>query len=211
MSVWEDLEKLTEEGAKAYDLIEAGKFNSAQRILSRVKRSWYVSDAMRIAVPLEGLMLYRRRKKNRALELLQENIAYLWADTFALELMRACLGKVPSAHTRLYRMKIKGGEPVLGMFTYFGPEYITTVEVFADDEFEAFSFLDALLRFTTPDARRLLEFTEIDFPADFEPDLKGIYYTHPFRPDSASDDLPSDADSVDSSALTEQLPKLLKF
>lgn len=187
MNLQDDLQKLAEDGQKAYALIEAGRLGAAQGILSRLKRSWYISDALRIAVPLEGLILFRKRKKRRALELLQAHVGYLWGDEFALELMRACQEEAPSERTKLYRMRIKGGVPVLGAFTHFGPEYITSVEVYADDEFDAMKFLDTLLTFSDPDSRRLIEFSEL--PSDNEDafDWKGIYYTNPFAVDRMSE------------------------
>jgi hypothetical protein len=184
MGLHEDLDTLHREGQKAYELIEAGRLGAAQGVLSRIKRSWYVSDALRIAVPLEGLIFFLKDKKRHALELLQENISYIWGDSFALELMRACLGEAPTAKTRLHRLRVRGGMPVLGMFTQFGPEYVTAVDVYADDEFEAFRFLDRLLPFQDPAGRILLEFSEIEAIDYHELDFKGIYSAAPFSVDS---------------------------
>lgn len=183
MGLHEDLDTLHRDGQKAYELIEAGRLGAAQGVLSRIKRSWYVSDALRIAVPLEGLILFVKGKKRRAVELLQENISYIWGDSLALELMRACLSEPPSSQTKLYRLRVRGGMPVLGMFTHFGPEYVTSVEVYADDEFEAFRFLDRLLVFQDPVSRKLLEFSEIEAVDYVELDFKGIYSTAPFAVD----------------------------
>ncbi len=183
MGLHEDLDTLHRDGQKAYELIEAGRLGAAQGVLSRIKRSWYVSDALRIAVPLEGVLFFLKDKKHRALELLQENVAYIWGDSLALELMRACVGEAPTTKTRLYRLRLRGGMPVLGMFTHFGPEYVTSVEVYADDEFEAFRFLDRLLSFQDPTSRRLLEFSEIEAVDYTELDFKGIYSTAPFAVD----------------------------
>lgn len=190
MRLEEELQGLETEGRKAFDLIEAGKFNAAQRIINRLNRSIFISDALRIAIPLDAFILFRRGKKKRVLELLQNNIAYIWNDSFALELTRAAIGRMPTSRTRLYRMRVRGGEAVLGLFTHFGPEYTTTVEVYVDDEFEAFEFLDLYVQYCCPDSRELVEFTEIDFPEGYEPDLKGLYYAHPFSREHKGDDTP---------------------
>ena len=184
MGLQEDLDRLHSDGQKAYELIRTGRLGAAQGVLSRIKRSWYVSDALRIAVPLEGLIFVLKGKKRRVLELLQENISYIWGDSLALELMRACLGEAPTAKTRLYQLRVRGGMPVLGICTHFGPEYVTAVAVYADDEFEAFRFLDRLLPFQDPAGRVVLEFSEIEAVDYHELDFKGIYSTAPFTVDS---------------------------
>ena len=172
-----EIREFEEIGRIAYQLIIQGEFRNANRRLRKLKNSSYASQAERIRIPLEALMLQYKGQRTEARELIKLSISYLWSSADAFALFRSD-NPLVTPNSKLLKIEILGGDLAVGMFACFNHSSIATVEVIAEDEAEGIKFIDELLCFCSPQERTIVSCTQLsdEIPQD---EHKGVTWLLP--------------------------------
>lgn len=178
-SIEKEIKNLEKIGQIAYDLIAQGEFRRANQQLKKLKKTFCVSEAEQIRIPLEAFALQLKGQRAEARELIKWGIGYLWNSADAFAVFRNDNPKVTPA-SKVLQIEILGGNLAVGAFTQFTSTHVTTVEVIAEDETEALKFIDELLNFTAPKERRVLSCTTIEAETPLD-EHKGVSWLLPVR------------------------------
>ena len=163
---------------KAFEEAVKGNFSKAERIISKVRKSWCVTESVRSSVLIESYTLLQKKKKKRAKQIILNNNFAAWGSPDLLHILRLCNPAIDQ-ETKLFQLTLKGGYATFGAFSQFSNEHACELEVVANSETEALNYAKELCRFAEPERVSLLSLVEFGCPEDES--NRGILKTNPFK------------------------------
>jgi hypothetical protein len=173
-----ELENIKKLGLELNHFIATNQIGKAKKIISKLERSFFVSEAEEILIPAKSRLLILQGELEEAKRNLLTGICYCWNSDEAFELLRL-FNPYSDKKTKYYYLEVIGGDASFGVFTRFSKDHIGTFEIAANDISEAISYIDEVCSFAKPEDRKIYFQTECEPPINLN--KRGIYYTFPFR------------------------------
>lgn len=169
-----EVEKTAE---SAMELIEAGEWRNARRLLRKLDRSPF-PEAWTHHFVLSALIELRQGRPERAKELALQGLNTRWNETRLLEIIRADHPPITSA-SKVFDITVQAGGPAHGPVAMFDSRRVVTFTVIADDEFEAMRYLCEVARYE-PGYSPVVVRVEQAVLSEESNDTKGVYWCSPF-------------------------------